>query len=244
MSRGLLLVGHGSHLDAASSEPFYAHAARMRERGVFDEVRVATWKEEPSLPRALDGFVPDDVTVVPIFMSDGYFTSEVVPREMGLTGRISCVQGHTVRYTAPVGSHPALARVIVERANEAGATRETAVAVLGHGTPRIAKSEANIYEQSERVRAMGLFDEVVTVFMDQEPNMRGLLDAVAAQTVVVVPLFVADGWHVGSTIPEELALDGPETRRAGRRLRYATAVGTHPMVAEVIAELAEDARSW
>jgi len=216
----------------------------MRERGEFDAVRVATWKEEPSLPRALDGFRPDDVTVVPIFMSNGYFTSEVVPREMGLMGRLSHVHGHTVRYTAPVGSHPALARVIVQRAHEAGATRNTAVAVLGHGTPRNAKSEANIYEQSERVRAMGEFDEVVTVFMDQEPNMRGLLDAVVAETVVVVPLFVADGWHVGSTIPVELALDGPETRRAGRRLRYATAVGTHPMVADVIAELAEEARSW
>ncbi len=244
MSRGLLLVGHGSHLDAASSAPFYAHAARMRERGEFDAVRVATWKEEPSLPRALDGFGPEDVTVVPIFMSDGYFTSEVVPREMGLSGQLSCVQGHTVRYTQPVGSHPALARVIVQRAHEAGATGETAVAVLGHGTPRNAKSEANIYEQSERVREMGLFDEVVTVFMDQEPNMRGLLDAVRAETVVVVPLFVADGWHVGSTIPEELALDGSETRRGGRRLRYATAVGTHPMVADVIAELAEDSRAW
>jgi sirohydrochlorin cobaltochelatase len=216
----------------------------MRERGGFDAVRVATWKEEPSLSRALDGFGPDDVTVVPIFMSDGYFTSEVVPREMGLSGRVSCVRGHVVRYTPPVGSHPALANVIVQRAREAGATPETAVAVLGHGTPRNAKSEANIYEQSERVRAMGVFGEVVTVFMDQEPNMRGLLETVAGETVVVVPLFVADGWHVGSTIPEELALDGPETRRGGRHLRYATAVGTHPMVADVIEELAEEARSW
>lgn len=244
MSRGLLLVGHGSHLDAGSSAPLQDHAAQLRESGAFDGVRVATWKEEPSLSRALDGFEHEDVTVVPIFMSDGYFTSEVVPREMGLQGRVTHMRGQTLRYTAPIGSHPALARVIVQRAREAGATANSAVAVLGHGTPRNAKSEANIYEQSERVRAMGVFDEVVTVFMDQEPNMRGLLDAVANDDVVVVPLFVADGWHVGSTIPEELALDGPETRRDGRRLRYATAVGTHPMVADVIEELAGDARSW
>ncbi|MBN9493753.1 hypothetical protein J0H33_10465 [bacterium] len=244
MSRGLLLVGHGSHLDGASSAPFHAHAARMRERGAFDAVRVATWKEEPSLPRALDGFEPDDVTVVPIFMSDGYFTGEVVPREMGLTGRVSCLRGKTVRYTAPVGSHPALARVIVQRALESGATRDSAVAVLGHGTPRNPKSETNIYEQAARVRSMHLFGEVVTAFMDQEPNMRGLLDVVTASDVVVVPLFIANGWHVGSTIPSELALEGPETRRGGRRLRYATAVGTHPMVADVIEELAQDAATW
>lgn len=244
MSRGLLLVGHGSHLDAGSSTPFHAHAARLRERGAFDAVRVATWKEEPSLSRALDGFEPEDVTVVPMFMSDGYFTSEVVPREMGISGRLSQLFGHTVRYTAPIGSHPALARVIEQRAREAGATTETTVAVLGHGTPRNAKSEANIYAQAARVREMGVFAEVVTVFMDQEPNMRGLLERVSNETVVVVPLFVADGWHVGSTIPEELALDGPETRRGGRRLRYATAVGTHPMIAEVVEELAAEAQAW
>lgn len=238
MSRGLLLIGHGSHLNADSSAPVHQHAAAIRKLGLFDEVRVAFWKEEPSLSRALDAFQSADVTVVPVFISAGYFTNEVIPREMGFSGERSWLRGRRLRYTPPIGSHPALANVIIQRAIEAGGQPGDAVAVLGHGTPRNPDSERNVFEQAERAKALGPFSEVVTVFLDQEPNMRDVLALTGAETVVVVPLFVADGWHVGQTIPADLALDGPETRREGRRLRYAGAVGTHASVVDIILGLA------
>ncbi len=244
MSRGLLLVGHGSHLNADSSAPVYAHADAMRARGAFEEVRVGFWKEEPSLSRALDAFDADDVTVVPVFVSEGYFTNEVIPREMQLSGAMNCVDGRRVQYTKPIGGHPSLARVIVQRAMEAGAKGTEALAVLGHGTPRNARSEENVLRQADYVRDLGCFPEVATIFLDQEPNMRDVFELVQNESIVVVPLFIADGWHVGETIPEDMALDGVETRRGGRRLRYAAAVGTHPSVADVISELADEARRW
>ena len=240
MSGALLLVGHGSHLNAESSAPVYAHAKAIRQRGLFDEVLTAFWKEEPSLSRALDGCSADDVTVVPVFMSAGYFTNEVIPREMGLNGRVTCVGGKHVRYTPPVGSHPALAKVIVQRAVEAGAEPGDALAVLGHGTERNRDSEANIYQQTENVRRLGRFAEVLTVFMDQAPGMNDLFALTSASNVVVVPVFIADGWHAAQTIPGELGGLGGD----GRRLRYAAAVGTHPSIAEVILELATEAAAW
>lgn len=244
MSRGIMLVGHGSHLNANSSAPIHQHAATLRASGLSDEVRVAFWKEEPSLSRGLDGFESEDVTVVPVFMSTGYFTEQVIPREIGITGQVTRIHGKTVRYTAPIGAHPSLARVIVQRANEAGAERSDALAVLGHGTPRNPRSERNIYAQAEAVAGLSTFANVTTVFLDQEPNMRDVFDMVPETTVVMVPLFIADGWHVGETIPEDMALDGAETRRDGRRLRYANAVGTHPAVADVVAGLVEEAWTW
>ena len=60
----------------------------------------------------------------------------------------------------------------------------------------------------------------------------------------MVPLFIADGWHVGETIPEDMALDGVSTIRDGRSLRFAGAAGTHPAVAGVIAEMVEEAWQW
>ena len=90
------------------------------------------------------------------------------------------------------------------------------------------------------MRALGEFAEAVTVFMDQSPGMDEVFAITSAPEVVVVPVFVADGWHAGQTIPDELGgLTG-----GGRRLRYAAAVGTHPSVADVILELAEDAAAW
>lgn len=241
MSSALVLAGHGSHLNANSSAPIWANAARLRASGRFDDVRVGLWKEEPSLSRVLDGCDAESVTIVPMFMSAGYFTRTVVPREMGLAGAETMRGSQVIRYTAPVGAHPALAGVIVERALEAGATRDDAVAVLGHGTRRDSESEKNIYRMATLVRETARFAEVGAVFLDQEPNMLQLLDIFSAPTVLVVPLFIADGWHVGQTIPEDLALDGAETRREGRIVRYTPPVGTHPSMASVVLELATEA---
>ncbi len=241
VQRTLVLVGHGSHLNAKSSAPVFAHAARIRALGVFDEVRTAFWKEEPSLSRALDGCWAEDITIVPVFISGGYFTGQVIPREMRLAGPLTRRDGQALRYTKAIGSHPALANVILQRASEAGGTGAETLAVLGHGTPRNPRSEQNVFDQAARVQAIGKFAKVTTVFLDQEPNMRDLPTLVPAGDIVVVPLFVADGWHVGETIPEDLALDGPETMRDGRRIRYSGAVGTHPAVVDVILELANEA---
>lgn len=242
--RGLLLVGHGSHLNPDSSAPTLAHADRLRALGRFDEVRTAFWKEEPSLSRALDAFDATDVTVVPIFMSNGYFVREVIPREMRLNGRVSCVDGKTVRYTSGIGDHPSLANVVVERAVEAGATEADGLAVLGHGTPRNPESERNIYRQAEQVEKLDRFAEVTTVFLDQEPRMQGVFDMLSTQRVVMVPLFIADGWHVDETIPEDMQLDAQRKRPDGRELLYSGAVGTHPSVVDVITEMVEEAATW
>lgn len=242
--RGVLLVGHGSHLNADSSAPTIAHADRLRALGRFDEVRVGFWKEEPSMSRALDAFDVDDVTIVPVFMSNGYFVQQVIPREMRLKGKVTCVDGKTVRYTAALGDHPSLAKLVVDRACEAGAGAEDALAVLGHGTPRNPESERNIYRQAEFVRGLGNYGEVTTVFIDQEPFMQNVFEMVRARRVVMVPLFIADGWHVGETIPEDMSLDANAERDDGRALLYAGAVGTHPSVADVITELVEEAATW
>ncbi|MGE0599544.1 MAG: CbiX/SirB N-terminal domain-containing protein [Dehalococcoidia bacterium] len=235
----LVLVGHGSHLNGNSSAPIHAHAAELRRRGSFDAVLTGFWKEEPSLARVLDGCADPDVIVVPVFISNGYFTRTVIPREMRLDGPITEGGDQRIRYTGPVGADPALAGVIIERALEAGATANDAIAVLGHGTRRDSESEKNIYAMAERVACSGRFAESRAVFLDQEPGMLDLLSIFTAQTVVVVPLFIADGWHVGQTIPADLSLEGVETRKGGRIVRYTPPVGTHPALANVIARLAE-----
>ena len=234
----LVLLGHGSHLNGKSSAPIFAHAAELRRRGRFEKVLTGFWKEEPSLSRCLDGCEGRDVVAVPVFISNGYFTRTVIPRELRLDGAVTVRDGQRIVCTSPVGADPSLADVIVERALEAGAGPQDAIAVLGHGTRRDSESERNVIAMAERVRSMGRFAEAGAVFLDQEPGMLGLLETFAAGTVVVVPLFIADGWHVGQTIPEDLALDGAETRRGGRIVRYARPVGTHASVANVIETLA------
>ena len=239
---GLLLLGHGSHFNPDSSAPIHEHADRIRAAGLFAEVRAGFWKEEPAICRSLELFDSEEIVVVPVFMSSGYFTEEVMPRELGIPGPGRHVaKGRVISYTAPVGAHPSLANVIVQRTRDAGATGGEALVVLGHGTPRNLNSEKNIYLQAERVREMEQFHEVATAFLDQEPGLEQILSLVNADEIVVVPLFVADGWHVAETIPRDLDLAGGENVRGGRRLRFAAAVGTHKQLTDVIESLAREA---
>jgi len=88
----LLIVAHGSTLNPDSSAPTLAHAAEIRRRNIFAKVECAFWKEEPSLRDALFLFDPEsirDVYVVPNFISEGYFTQTVVPRELELNRPIT-----------------------------------------------------------------------------------------------------------------------------------------------------------
>src|SRR5467141_5172168 len=81
----LLIVGHGSTVNPDSSAPTLAHAAEIRRRNIFGDVACAFWKEEPSLRDAIFLFDPEsikNVYVVPNFISEGYFTQTVIPREM------------------------------------------------------------------------------------------------------------------------------------------------------------------
>ena len=81
----LLIVGHGSTVNPDSSMPSLAHASEIRRRNLFADVACAFWKEEPSLRDATFFFADPairEVYVVPNFISEGYFTETVIPREL------------------------------------------------------------------------------------------------------------------------------------------------------------------
>jgi sirohydrochlorin cobaltochelatase len=104
----LLIVGHGSTVNPDSSAPTWAHAAEIRRRRVYGDVGCAFWKEEPSLRDALFLFAPPqirEVYVVPNFISEGYFTQTVIPRELELAGPVTKrANGQVWKYCAPVGT--------------------------------------------------------------------------------------------------------------------------------------------
>jgi hypothetical protein len=83
----LLIVGHGSTENPDSSTPYFDHADEIRRRKLFAEVHCCFWKEEPSMREALYMIDSDEVYVVPDFISEGYFTQEVIPRELGSPDR-------------------------------------------------------------------------------------------------------------------------------------------------------------
>jgi sirohydrochlorin cobaltochelatase len=265
----LVIAAHGSHLNPGSSRPTYAHADTIREVSAFETVKEGFWKEEPHFREVLRTVPDEEVYVVPLFVSEGYFTEEVIPRELRLEGwspeawdsegtsathstHTAEDTGQTVHYCGPVGTHEAMSDVIVQRAQSV--TGDPAVgegfglAVVGHGTERNENSAKAIEYHADRIRERGRFDEVKALFMDEDPEVDDVTDFFESDDVVVVPLFIADGYHTQEDIPEDMGLtddyrDGWETPAEvdGTRIWYSGAVGTEPLMADVILERAADA---
>ena len=251
--QALIIIGHGSHLNAESSAPVYAHAAAIRATGVFDEVRECFWKEEPSMREVFDLVEADDVYVVPLFISEGYFTEEVIPRELGLDGPAPSVTrklGRTIHYTPPVGTHPSMSRMILRRAEQSAGlddeqARQAGLIIIGHGTERNSNSAEVIYRVSREADEAGVFGHVRTGFLDQEPDVGDVLAEMEERHVVLVPFFVAEGWHTQETIPDDLGLNrpavSPVTETDGRTVFYAAPVGTFPEIAQIVQQRAREA---
>ena len=242
--RALVIVGHGSHLNEDSSLPVYEHAQRIRETGEFDEVVECFWKEEPSMRHVLDTVEADEVYVVPAFISEGYFTQQVIPRELGLEGPVTRKGPRTVRYAGPLGTFEGMPDVILERVGDLMRGRETpgrtALLLLGHGTDLNKNSGGVIYLNAGRIRERGLYDLVEVGFLDQEPEIGTVVEEVAARNVILIPVFIAEGWHTRETIPEDLGLTGEVTERGDKAIFYGAPVGTHPSMANLIAARARE----
>src|SRR4030095_16365442 len=99
----LVIVGHGSTVNPDSSAPTFDHAEEIRRREVFGEVHCCFWKEEPSFRQVFHMIDRDDIYVVPNFISEGYFTKSVVPRELELSGAVTSRAGRMINYCEPVG---------------------------------------------------------------------------------------------------------------------------------------------
>jgi len=243
--RALVIVGHGSHLGEDSSLPVYEHAARIRRVGEFDEVVECFWKEEPSMRHVLDTVESEDVYVVPAFISEGYFTQQVIPRELGLEGPVTRKGGKTVRYAGPLGTFDGMPDVILERTNDLMGGREvsgrTALVLVGHGTDLNKNSGGVIYLNARRIRERGIYDLVEVGFLDQDPEIGSVVDGVEAENVILIPLFIAEGWHTRETIPEDLGLSGEVTVLGDKKIYYGAPVGTHPSMANLIAARARGA---
>lgn len=146
----LILIGHGSTTNPDSSEPTHLHADHLRQRALFNEVRCAFWKEEPSLREVLYQISTPNVVIVPLFISEGYFTQKVIPRELALQGAVTIQGRHVLYYTPPVGSHPAITELILKKARSTAPElrpQETTLFIIGHGTALNKNSAKAVKEQ-------------------------------------------------------------------------------------------------
>jgi sirohydrochlorin cobaltochelatase len=95
---------------------------------------------------------------------------------------------------------------------------------------------------TEELRSLSDFGRVTCGFLDEEPRIGSVLAAIEESTIVVVPFFVAEGWHTRDTIPSELGLSGSVTKTGGRTIWYTAPVGTMPEIPGIIVQTVDEVR--
>jgi len=264
----LVVLGHGTTLNDNSAAPVLQHTTELRRRKIFREVCEAFWKQEPQIKKVLSEITAPRIFIVPLFISEGYFSTEIIPQELGFQfpDRLSLVTRHSsLFYCRPVGSHDLMTKVILARAAEVvkqfpfprePKPADITLFIAGHGTGRNANSRKAIERQAELIRAQNLYAGVHDIFMEEEPRIGDCYAIAQTRNIVIVPFFISDGLHAAEDIP--VLLGEPErlvkerhaagqptwrnpTEKHGKLVWYSPSVGTEPLLADVILERAREA---
>lgn len=271
LDSALVLLGHGTTLNADSSAPVRQHAAELRRRNLFAEVREAFWKQEPQAQAVLTSLQSLRIFLVPFFISEGYFSEQAIPKALGFeTGQ--CPHSRLLHrgaqswiYCKPVGTHESITRVLLDRASDvvkqfpfprAPEPKDITLFIAGHGTEQNDNSRKSIDHQAELIRAQKLYAGVHSVFLEEPPRIPECYQMAPTRNIVMVPFFTSDGLHVREDIPvllgepkgivqQRLHAGQPTWRnptgRNGKFVWCASSVGTAPGMAEVILERVREA---
>ena len=266
----LVVLGHGTALNENSAAPVRQHVAELRRRRLFREVHEAFWKQEPQIKQVLAEISSQTVPrifIAPLFISEGYFAGQVIPRELGFeTGNSTLKMNDSeITYCAPIGTHDSMTAVILSRAvgtlkafpfPRAPKNSETTLFIAGHGTEKNENSRKPIVRQVELIRAQGIYADVHAIFLDEAPRIADCYLLAKTKNMVVVPFFISDGLHTQEDIPlllgetkknieARLAAGQPVWRnpmeRHGKLVWYSAAVGTEPGIADVILQRVREA---
>jgi len=218
----LVVLGHGSTRNDESAAPVYQHAAELRRRNLFADVREAFWKQDPQIKSVLANLSAPRIFIAPLFISEGYFSSDVIPRALGFPPGHSTLNsqlpgstkrsegGSTIFYCSPIGSHASMTGVLLARAREvaqkfpfprAPKTQETTLFIAGHGTEQNENSRQAIERQAELIRATNEYAAVHAVFLEEEPRIEKCYELAQTKNMIVVPFFISDGMHTREDIP-------------------------------------------
>jgi len=263
----LIVLGHGTELNENSAVPVRQHAAELRRRRLFREVREAFWKQEPQIRTVLAEIVAPRIFIAPLFVSEGYFAGQVIPRELGFEdgNRVLNFEGSQIHFCAPAGTHDSMTRVILSRADgilrafpfpRAPRQSDTTLFIAGHGTERNDNSRKPVDRQVGLIRGLGIYADVHAIFLDETPRIPDCYAMTQTKNLVVVPFFISDGLHTQEDIPvllgetkknvaQRLALGQPVWRnpmeREGKLVWYTAAAGTEPGMADVILDRVREA---
>lgn len=116
-----------------------------------------------------------------------------------------------------------------------------ALILAGHGSHISPNTAGVVWNYVDRLRAWAVADEITACFWKEPPAFSHVLDTVVSDTVVIVPVFTAQGYFTQTVIPTEMGLDGAITHKNGKTVYYTPTIGEHPYLETIVQERVQEA---
>jgi sirohydrochlorin ferrochelatase len=225
-----VLASHGDRAGAERNRLLATHAKTVHSLTNLSIVTAGVLKGEPTLEAALSQAAASgvrEVFVYPLFMSDGYFTTTVLPDRIRTAGF-----ENSAHLLPPLGLDPHIADLVQADALETSLRtglepRASRLLVVGHGSKFGPASAQATQVVADSIARSGIFASVATAFLEEPPFLETELEG-ARDPTIVAGFFFGDGMHAGEDIPA--AID-----RTGAHAVYAGPVGRSARIPALIA---------
>jgi len=251
----VLLFGHGSRLPY-NKEMAELHADLLRKKGykvytAFNEM------SQPSIEDAMKAIIDDgaeEIAALPLFIASGVHTEHDIPIKLGIPEgygtSVSTKYGKkvTVYYKEPFGDDPGVTKVLLNKLRTIGCTDNTGVLLVAHGSP-MKHNSGLVNRTADRLRGSNIKNVFVGFNEYDEPCIEesyGTMIDAGLDRIIVLPMFIASGSHIGEEIPERLGIpkgsSGGIVIRGGREVTifYAEPLGLNPDMNDILVKKLDD----
>jgi sirohydrochlorin cobaltochelatase len=119
----------------------------------------------------------------------------------------------------------------------------SAVLIAAHGSPSNGGGPNATRRHAEHLASLNIFGEVGAGFLTEKPFVADVLNGLESNEIYIVPNMATSGYVCQEKLPQALGLTGHVTERitskGHQRLILTEPVGTHPLMAKIMASSVE-----
>ncbi len=208
----LLIVTHGERGGLGDDRLTTVLVEKLQHLRQYRSVKTCFISKAPSLSNVFNELSPGPVIIYPLFMSDGYFVRQVIPRSIGINGSMAGNQLSQVEVLAPFGLNPQLPQLIADLARSTAkksnlAPQDCHMLLVAHGSKHDRASRNATLALAVELAKTNVFAGINPCFLDENPFLPDQLQNVKGPAIAV-GLFVGEGMHGAVDLPEAIKKSG------------------------------------
>ncbi len=202
-SEALLIVAHGDCDGFGGNTLARELAHRILQTQRYNEVAVGFIRSDPLIEFAASQVTCERLRIYPLFMSDGYYVREAIPKRLDIIGGVDAF-GHRVSIDEPLGRHPKLPELLISVVSGAALgkgiqPKSASLLLVAHGSGQSPYSAIVGRQIRDSIDQSQTFAQVEVSFLEEEPYFVSAL-ADRTRPTFVLGLFAGEGMHAAGDI--------------------------------------------